>query len=75
MKPLAVLSALEYGNANLKTVVDVSPGFMRIGGSWVRDPNNYGSLSLAGIIRKIQQYGCGSFGVGRATSACHRLVP
>ncbi|GHG72314.1 peptidoglycan glycosyltransferase FtsI [Alishewanella longhuensis] len=57
MKPLAVLSALEYGNANLKTVVDVSPGFMRIGGSWVRDPNNYGSLSLAGIIQKSSNMG------------------
>lgn len=57
MKPLAVLSALEYGAANLKTVVDVSPGFMRIGGSWVRDPNNYGSLSLTGIIQKSSNMG------------------
>lgn len=57
MKPLAVLSALEYGTAKLNTVVDVSPGFMRIGGSWVRDPNNYGNLSLAGIIQKSSNMG------------------
>lgn len=57
MKPLAVLSALEYGSANLKTIVDVSPGFMRVGGSWVRDPNNYGHLSLAGIIQKSSNMG------------------
>lgn len=57
MKPLAVLSALEYGSAKLDTVVNVSPGFMRIGGSWVRDPNNYGSLSLTGIIQKSSNMG------------------
>lgn len=57
MKPLAVLSALEYGSAKLDTVVNVSPGFMRIGGSWVRDPNNYGSLSLGGIIQKSSNMG------------------
>jgi len=57
MKPLAVLSALEFGNAKLDTMVDVSPGVMRIGGSWVRDPNNYGSLSLGGIIQKSSNMG------------------
>jgi len=57
MKPLAVLSALEYGSAKLDTVVNVSPGFMRIGGSWVRDPNNYGNLSLSGIIQKSSNMG------------------
>lgn len=57
MKPLAVLSALEYGSAKLDTVVNVSPGFMRIGGSWVRDPNNYGNLSLGGIIQKSSNMG------------------
>lgn len=57
MKPLAVLSALEYGSANLDTLVDVSPGFMRIGGSWVRDPNNYGTLSLTGIVQKSSNMG------------------
>ncbi len=57
MKPLAVLSALEYGSANLDTLVNVSPGFMRIGGSWVRDPNNYGTLSLTGIVQKSSNMG------------------
>ncbi|MDP5036469.1 penicillin-binding transpeptidase domain-containing protein [Alishewanella sp. SMS8] len=57
MKPLAVLSALEFGSANLDTVVDVSPGFMRIGGSWVRDPSNYNRLDLTGIIQKSSNMG------------------
>lgn len=57
MKPLAVLSALEFGSAKLDAVVNTSPGYMRIGGSWVRDANNYNNLSLTGIIQKSSNIG------------------
>ncbi|SEH86264.1 cell division protein FtsI (penicillin-binding protein 3) [Rheinheimera pacifica] len=57
MKPLAVLSALEFGSAKLNEVVNTSPGYMRIGGSWVRDANNYNNLSLTGIIQKSSNIG------------------
>nr|WP_178089557.1 penicillin-binding transpeptidase domain-containing protein [Rheinheimera lutimaris] len=57
MKPLAVLSALEFGSANLNTQVDTAPGYIRIGGSWVRDANNYKTLGLTGIIQKSSNVG------------------
>ena len=57
MKPLAVLSALEFGSANLGSKVDTSPGYMRVGGSWVRDANNYKTLDLTGIIQKSSNIG------------------
>lgn len=57
MKPLAVLSALEFGSASLTDTVNTSPGYMRIGGSWVRDANNYNDLSLTGIIQKSSNIG------------------
>jgi cell division protein FtsI (penicillin-binding protein 3) len=57
MKPLAVLSALEFGSARLDTQVDTAPGYMRIGGSWVRDANNYKTLGLTGIIQKSSNIG------------------
>jgi cell division protein FtsI (penicillin-binding protein 3) len=57
MKPLAVLSALEFGAAKFDQKVDVALGYMRIGGSWVRDANNYNSLSLTGIIQKSSNVG------------------
>lgn len=57
MKPMAVLSALEFGSATLDTIVDTHPGTMRIGGSWVRDPNNYKKLDLTGIIQKSSNMG------------------
>ncbi|KKO45041.1 cell division protein FtsI [Arsukibacterium ikkense] len=57
MKPLAVLSALEFGSATLDTVIDTHPGTMRIGGSWVRDAINYKKLDLTGIIQKSSNIG------------------
>lgn len=50
MKPLTVLSALEFGSANSKTIVDTNPGRMRIGGRRVSDPRNHGEQSLTDIL-------------------------
>ncbi|MDX5408168.1 MAG: peptidoglycan glycosyltransferase FtsI [Chromatiaceae bacterium] len=57
MKPLAVLSALEFGSANLGSKIDTYPGYIRVGGSWVRDAINYNTLSLTGIIQKSSNIG------------------
>ncbi len=50
MKPLTVLSALEFGSADSKTIVDTSPGRMRLGGRRVSDPINRGKQSLTDIL-------------------------
>lgn len=57
VKPLAVVSALEFGSADLETVIDTSPGWMRIGGAYVRDPRNYGQLDLADIVKHSSNMG------------------
>lgn len=50
MKPLSMLTALEFGTAEQSTVVDTSPGWMRLGGRRVSDPINRGELSLQEIL-------------------------
>ncbi len=57
LKPLAVLSALEFGIVKPDSVVDTSPGWMRLGGSVVQDPRNLGELDLATIIQKSSNMG------------------
>lgn len=57
MKPLAVLSALEFGVVKAGDIVDTSPGWMRLGGSLVKDHRNYGKLSLAEIIQHSSNMG------------------
>ena len=50
MKPLTALAALEFGSAKLNTVIDTSPGWMRLGGRRVNDPINRGKLSIEEIL-------------------------
>ena len=57
VKPMAVISALEYGAATLDTQIDTSPGWMRVGGSMVQDGKNHGVLDLRGIIQKSSNMG------------------
>ncbi|WP_339721281.1 penicillin-binding transpeptidase domain-containing protein [uncultured Paraglaciecola sp.] len=57
IKPLAVLSALEFGSADVDTLIDTSPGWMHLGGNIVRDSRNYGEIDLTEIIRKSSNMG------------------
>ncbi|XOV81058.1 MAG: penicillin-binding transpeptidase domain-containing protein [Aestuariibacter sp.] len=57
IKPLAVLSALEFGSVDMNTKIDTAPGWMRLGGSIVRDSRNYGEMDLTHIIQKSSNMG------------------
>jgi len=48
MKPMAVLSALEFGEVDENSIIDTSP--MRLGGRRMSDPRYLGKLSLTEIL-------------------------
>jgi len=50
LKPLTVLTALEFGSAKINTIINTSPGWMRLGGRRVSDLVNRGKLSLEDIL-------------------------
>jgi len=50
LKPLTVLTALEFGSANLGTIINTNPGWMRLGGRRVSDLINRGKISLEDIL-------------------------
>jgi cell division protein FtsI (penicillin-binding protein 3) len=50
MKPLTAITALEFGSIKANTVIDTSPGWMRLGGRRVSDPINRGKLSIEEIL-------------------------
>lgn len=50
MKPLTALAALEFGSVQQDTIIDTSPGWMRLGGRRVNDPINRGKLSIEEIL-------------------------
>ncbi|EPC03845.1 cell division protein [Litchfieldella anticariensis FP35 = DSM 16096] len=58
MKPLSMSAALESGEFEPDTVVDTSPGWMRLDNRFtIRDFRNYGDLTLAGILEKSSNIG------------------
>ena len=57
VKPLAVLSALEFGSATPNTKINTAPGIMHLGGRVVRDAKNYGEINLTDIVRHSSNMG------------------
>ena len=57
VKPLTVAAALETGRFSPETVIDTSPGWIRVAGKVIRDPLNRGELDLGQIIAKSSQVG------------------
>ncbi|MEC7692629.1 MAG: penicillin-binding transpeptidase domain-containing protein [Pseudomonadota bacterium] len=64
LKPLAVLSALEFGSVKVGDIVNTNPGWMRLGGSLVKDARNYGKLTLEEIIQHSSNMGTSRLALG-----------
>jgi cell division protein FtsI (penicillin-binding protein 3) len=50
MKPLTVLTALEFGSVKNDSIIDTYPGWMRLGGSRVSDSRYLGKITLSELL-------------------------
>jgi cell division protein FtsI (penicillin-binding protein 3) len=57
MKPFTVLMGLESGQFSPETLINTSPGSMRIGNHTIRDTHNYGTLTVGGVLIKSSNVG------------------
>jgi cell division protein FtsI (penicillin-binding protein 3) len=57
IKPLTVAAALMSGQYTRDSVIDTSPGYIRVSGASIKDHRNYGKLDLTGIITKSSNVG------------------
>ena len=57
MKPFTIAAGLESGKYTPNTVINTSPGSMRIGNHTIRDTHNYGALTVTGVIMKSSNIG------------------
>ena len=57
VKTFTVTAALESGLFDTDSIIDTSPGYIRIDRSTIRDPVNYGQSSLERILSKSSQVG------------------
>ena len=57
VKPFTVVAALESGRFRASSLVDTSPGRIRLGQAVIRDSRDYGQISLAKVIQKSSNVG------------------
>lgn len=57
LKPLAVLAGLDYGAVESDEVINTFPGWMRLGGSLVKDERNHGEMTLREILKVSSNMG------------------
>jgi cell division protein FtsI (penicillin-binding protein 3) len=57
VKPFTVIAALESGKYTPHTIVDTTPGFLRVGNKTLMDPVNYGPIDVTKVITKSSQIG------------------
>ncbi|HET8904396.1 MAG TPA: penicillin-binding protein 2 [Saccharospirillum sp.] len=57
MKPFSMAVALESGQFQPDSVIDTSPGYMKLGTYTIRDFRDYGELDLTSIITKSSNIG------------------
>ncbi|GIR68881.1 MAG: hypothetical protein CM15mP74_01320 [Halieaceae bacterium] len=57
IKTLTLVAALESGQFHIDSLVDTSPGRIRVGAKVLHDPRNYGEISVSTIIEKSSQVG------------------
>lgn len=57
VKPLAILAGLDYGVIRAGDKVNTYPGWMRLGGSLVKDSRNHGEMTLREILKYSSNMG------------------
>ncbi len=57
MKSLTLVAALESGRYTVDTLIDTSPGRIRVGRKVYPDPRNYGEITVSRVIQKSSQVG------------------
>jgi cell division protein FtsI (penicillin-binding protein 3) len=57
MKSLTLVAALESGRYTPDTIIDTSPGRIRVGPKVYPDPRNYGEISVTRVLQKSSQVG------------------
>ena len=57
VKPFTMMAAIESGKFSPESLINTSPGYLKVDYKTFVDPGDYGELSLAGVLAKSSQVG------------------
>lgn len=69
MKPFTVAAALDSGNYTTNTLIDTTPGYLKIRGATVKDSGNYGKITLETLIQKSSNVASAKIALALPTDA------
>lgn len=73
VKPFTVAAALESGKWQVDSLVDTSPGYLRVGSKSIRDLSNYGVIDLTKVIAKSSNVGASKLALSMEENALHHF--
>jgi cell division protein FtsI (penicillin-binding protein 3) len=57
MKPITIATALQLGRVTPQTIIDTNPGRITVTGATIHDDENFGVLTVQGVIQKSSNVG------------------
>ncbi|MBW2940215.1 peptidoglycan D,D-transpeptidase FtsI family protein [Zhongshania aquimaris] len=57
VKPLTIVAGLESGKYTPDTIINTNPGYIKVGPKVLEDHRNYGSITVAEVLKKSSQVG------------------
>lgn len=73
MKSMTLVAALESGLYTPQTMIDTSPGRIRVGPKVYPDPRNYGDISVTRVLQKSSQVGVTKIAVELGHEPIHEV--
>ena len=73
VKPFTVAAGLEAGTIRPDTIIDTSPGTLKVGRLTVRDVHNCGVVDVGGVIRKSSNVGATKIALSMPAQALWRV--
>lgn len=74
VKPFSIAAALSSGRYTPASVIDTSPGWMRIGRYTIRDVSRGGMLDLTGILKKSSNVGVSKIALSLGAEPIHSMM-
>lgn len=74
IKPFTAAAALEHHTFDTRTLIDTSPGTLKVGRYTVRDVHSYGVLDMAGVLRKSSNVGAARIGLSMTPAQLHETL-
>lgn len=73
VKPFTIAAALESGKFRADSIIDTTPGYMKVGNSVIKDIKNYGRMSLASVIEKSSNVGASKIALSLRPDSLARI--